>query len=149
MASITRKEIGELLLKKYPTDASKECGNKHIRYFYFEVQVSNSCSPVDIETCQATVRDTLNKECKGNSEWKLVDEMTVVSPTSFTFHFFGNYEDGIDERCIEKKLDGVRYKLEQDLKSASVTELEATCHIIITRACMYHHFEIPKPGEDP
>lgn len=134
----TRKEIGETLKEKYDDT------NEHINHFFFEIQVQYSPNyPIDMKICQEKVRSTLPT---GNTEWKLVEDMTVKASEKFTFHFFGEYQDGQNQRNREKKLDEIRHKLEQKLlKNTEEDNVPAvqlpTVKITITRACKYHEIE--------
>lgn len=127
--TITRKEIGEILKAKYPS-----AGDELIEYFYFEVQVSPT--PDNMKAIQGKVCETLNKDCKGDLEWRLVGEMTVTSKEKSSFRFFGNItvEVEFNARQKEKKLDSTRLKLEEELKSEGAK-------ILITRACKYNAFD--------
>ena len=98
-----------------------------------------------MKICQEKVRITLNT-LTSNTEWKLVEDMTVKALEKFTFHFFGEYQEGGNQRNREKNLDGIRKELEVKLlKNKQEDEVPDVQHptikITITRACKYNEIE--------
>ena len=134
--TITRRDIGKTLNEHYPRSSA----NKHIPYFYFEVELHG----VEMDS---EYFDTINPAELFTGEkfasWVIVDDFGFVKTKEiFKTTYFVKYKDeNKDARSVEVELDDVRLTIRDRFMQEGHGKVHDS-RVLVSRSCNYYNFGI-------
>ena len=128
--TISRRGIGELLNKEYPTDSVQE---DHIPYFYFQVEVrGNNLTEYNLFANRV---DELFPRDKHFGNAYIVENFGNVNHEEvFKITYFVKYNDNSPPRDVEQVLDGHRLWIREFFHAECGSE---DVYVLMSRCCNY------------